>query len=139
MIMQTIGRFFAEEWQLALNNRDPFYIPAPNQSMTMDELVSIQQTLSDLVAYWENQVASNTNSEAIANATAIVDLEQSKLSTVNSIIALRESSGGIEVPVIDPIEQPTGVRDNTLLWVIGGLVGLGLYLKLRKKKRSAHG
>ncbi len=135
--MQTIGRFFAEEWQLALSNSEPFYTPAPNAGMMMDELLSIQQKLSDLVSYWLNQVVSNTNESAILNAQAIADLEASKLNTVNEIISLRESAGGTELTVTDPVYTTEPAKDNTMLWIIGGLVAFGFYWKYRKKQRRA--
>jgi len=133
-----IGRFFAEEWQQALKNEGSFYTPIPNGDMSFSELYSIRQTLSDLVAYWDNQIYSNTNQDAILNSQAIRDLQQSKLDTVNSIIELKEAAG--QTPTATDDQQyydpndplVAGKKDYTLLIIAGA--GIGAYLLLRKKK-----
>lgn len=139
-IGNTIGRFFAEEWQAALNNTGDFYTPAPTADMSIDQLTAIQTTLSNLVAYWQNQVISNTNSDAIANSQAIVDLEQSKLNTVNSIIDLKTAGGEQATQTTDATTADTGTstggKDYTMLLLIGAGIGaLWLFNKKKKKKK----
>ena len=83
----TIGRYFADEWQAALANTGNFFSPDPTGAMTAAELQTIKQNLQSLVDYWMNQVYSNTSPEAIANAQAIADLQQSKLDRVNNLLS----------------------------------------------------
>jgi len=144
-----IGRFFADEWQRALNNLDEFYTPEPAIDMSLDTLYGIRGKLTQLVNDWSVQLDPAINSawEAIANAQAIVDLEQKKLDTVNVIIAAKEAeqnqptgdtgASAEEGPVTDELQQPV---DNSKMWLIAGGIGVAAVLLLRKKKnKKIHG
>lgn len=132
-----IGRLFAEEWQEALNNIGVFYTPVPTDLMTLPELQSIATTLQGLIDYWQNQVYSNTSSEAIANAQAITDLEQSKLNTVNEIIFRKSMTTTTPTnTTTDPLAtEPVEPEQKSWLPII--LIGAAaLYFFTRKKKRA---
>ena len=131
--IKTIGRFFAEEWQQALQNIDPFFTPVPTTSTTIDELQSIAKTLQSLIDYWVNQVYSNTSEEAMLNAQAIADLQQSKLDEVNRLLALKDTAGeAADIPM-----QTTGSGTASMMPILllGGGVA-ALYLLNKKKNVS---
>lgn len=131
---RIIGRFFAEDWQAALANSGSFYTPEPATGMSLTELNSIKKTLEDLIAYWSNQVLSNTAWEAQANAQAIADLQQTKLDKVNAII-----SQMMPVPVpnggSDPVtDEPAQTKKS---WLPALLVaGVAAYFFLKRKRAA---
>jgi len=127
----TIGRFFAEEWQQALNNEGSFYTAPASSSMTLDELKTLKAILSDLIDYWNNQVFSNTAEDAILNAQAIADLQQSKLDKVNELILAK--GGTVETSEESSTSDPATTGKNYLpLILIGGGIGALLLFKRNK-------
>lgn len=125
-----IGRFFAEEWQQALANTGAFYVQPATADMTLEQLNAIKATLSANVSYWLNQVISNTNSQAIANAQAIADLYQAKLDQVNYFISQKTpaTNGG----------GSAETNNKSLMWILAIAAGAAiLFFMNNKKQRQA--
>lgn len=138
---QIIGRFFAEEWQAALNNAGNFFNSVPSDIMSLPELYTLRAKLEELVSFWDNQIYSNTSEEAILNATAIRDLSQSRLDATNAFIQSKSGSTATVTPQILPGDQPTvytetGEQKKSWLPII--IIGaVALYFFTKKKQRAA--
>jgi len=126
------GGRFADEWQWAMKNLDPFFTPVPTEQMSTEQLMSIKKTLTDLVDYWTNQVYSNTNDEAIANSQAISDLEQSKLNAVNAILDKRLPVTTANGGTVPQMEVTDGTKKSWL--PILAIAAVAFYFFTKKRR-----
>jgi hypothetical protein len=109
--------------------------------MTLPELYSLRTKLEELVAFWDNQIYSNTSEEAILNSTAIRDLEQSRLSATNAFITAKSGSAPIQPQILPGQQLPTIAEGEPLpeqkkSWLPIILIGAVALYFFTKKKRT---